>query len=116
MQFSILLSSILSLASAAAISERSPTKVSGRDAGRLVQRDGPCSELYAPLCCQLDVSGVANLNCESVRDQASHKSLFYQIGDVETTEEFEAICAETGLTAECCVLAVGSDGLVCTAA
>jgi hypothetical protein len=40
----------------------------------------------------------------------------YIAGPVETTEEFEATCAETGLTAECCVLAVGADGLLCTAA
>ena len=36
--------------------------------------------------------------------------------DVSTTAEFEATCAATGLTAECCVLPVGTDGLLCTAA
>ncbi|KAF2116292.1 fungal hydrophobin-domain-containing protein [Lophiotrema nucula] len=103
MQFTVILTSILSVASAAAITERSlPTKLFGRDAGKLVRRD-VCGPLESPLCCQLDVEGVANLNCENA-------------GSVSTTEEFEATCAETGLTAECCVLAVGTDGLLCTAA
>jgi hypothetical protein len=37
-------------------------------------------------------------------------------GPVATTEEFEATCAATGTSAQCCLLAVGADGLVCTAA
>ncbi|KAF2247939.1 hypothetical protein BU26DRAFT_565362 [Trematosphaeria pertusa] len=103
MQFTLALTSLLSLTSAVAIMERSPAKLSGRSAGKLVARAGVCGPLQTPLCCQLDVDGVANLNCENA-------------GDVSTTEEFEATCAETGLTAECCVLPVGADGLLCTAA
>ncbi|KAF2739656.1 hypothetical protein EJ04DRAFT_519318 [Polyplosphaeria fusca] len=107
MQFSIVLASILSLASAAAISELKPVKVSGPAAGKLVPRHPKfgdvCGPLQTPLCCQLDVDGVANLNCENA-------------GPVHSTEQFEATCAKTGLTAECCVLPVGSDGLICTAA
>ncbi|KAF2690064.1 hypothetical protein K458DRAFT_328192, partial [Lentithecium fluviatile CBS 122367] len=62
-----------------------------------------CGALQTPLCCQLDVLGVANLNCANA-------------GPVETTEEFEALCAETGTSAQCCAVPLGADGLLCTGA
>lgn len=64
MQFTIAFTTLLAVASAAAISERSPASVKGRAAGKLVARDGVCGT-STPLCCQLDVDGVANLNCEN---------------------------------------------------
>ena len=54
------LTALLSLASAAAISAGSPA------VGKLVARQGSvCGTLATPVCCQLDVLGVANLNCEN---------------------------------------------------
>jgi hypothetical protein len=37
-------------------------------------------------------------------------------GPVETTEELEGLCAKTGLSAQCCIVPLGADGLLCTAA
>ncbi|KAF2849918.1 hypothetical protein T440DRAFT_362927, partial [Plenodomus tracheiphilus IPT5] len=84
----ITLAALLTTASAAAIAPR---------------QSGVCGALATPLCCQLDVLGVANLNCENA-------------GTVATTEEFTALCAETGTSAQCCVLPLGADGLLCTGA
>jgi hypothetical protein len=50
MQFTIVLATLLSLTSAAAVTKR---------------QSGVCGALSSPLCCQLDVLGVANLNCET---------------------------------------------------
>ncbi|KAF3040540.1 hypothetical protein E8E12_008867 [Didymella heteroderae] len=99
MQFTLTaLTSLLSLTSAAAISARSPS------VGKLVARQGSvCGALATPVCCQLDVLGVANLNCENA-------------GPVSTTEEFTALCAESGTSAQCCALPLGADALLCTAA
>ncbi|KAH7083408.1 hypothetical protein BKA63DRAFT_152658 [Paraphoma chrysanthemicola] len=56
MQFAFTIASLLSLASAAAVTKRYPAN--------LVERQsGVCGALATPLCCQLDVLGVANLNC-----------------------------------------------------
>ncbi|KAH7135881.1 fungal hydrophobin-domain-containing protein [Dendryphion nanum] len=103
MHFILPLTSLLTLTSALVLVDRTPAKLSGPQAGKLIARSGVCGPLQTPLCCQLDVSGVANLNCENA-------------AGVKTTEAFQATCAETGRTAECCVLAVGADGLLCTAA
>jgi len=35
---------------------------------------------------------------------------------IETTEDFQAACAEDGTTAQCCIVPLGADGLLCTAA
>ncbi|KAI8935259.1 hypothetical protein NX059_007848 [Plenodomus lindquistii] len=88
MQFIVALAALLSTASAAAITAR---------------QSGVCGPLATPSCCQLDLLGVANLNCENA-------------GVVATTEEFEAVCAETGTSAQCCVLPLGADALLCTGA
>ena len=37
-------------------------------------------------------------------------------GPVTTTEEFEGLCAKTWLSAQCCIVSLGADGLLCTAA
>jgi hypothetical protein len=54
MQLIIVLANLLSFTSAAAI----PTKL-------MTRQSGVCGALSTPLCCQLDVEGVANLNCEN---------------------------------------------------
>ncbi|KAI0176053.1 fungal hydrophobin-domain-containing protein [Hypoxylon sp. FL1284] len=55
-----------------------------------------------PLCCQLDVDGILDLTCGSPAQ------------DLNSIEEFESVCASTGLTAECCTLSLLGDGLLCT--
>ncbi|KAF3051715.1 hypothetical protein E8E11_004498 [Didymella keratinophila] len=99
MQFTLAtISALLSLTSAAAISARSPS------VGKLVSRQGSvCGGVATPVCCQLDALGVANLNCENA-------------SPVTTTEEFTALCAETGTSAQCCAVPLGSDALLCTPA
>ena len=58
MQFTLVLASLFSLTSAAAVTKRYPAT--------LVERQsGVCGALSTPVCCQLDVLGVANLNCEN---------------------------------------------------
>lgn len=59
MQFTLAtFSALLSLTSAAAINARSPLS------SKLVTRQASvCGALATPVCCQLDVLGVANLNC-----------------------------------------------------
>ncbi|KAL1801465.1 hypothetical protein ACET3X_001807 [Alternaria dauci] len=98
MQFTLAtMTALLSLTSAAAVTKRYTAT--------LVERaSGICGGLATPLCCQLDVLGVANLNCANAGT------------GIETTEDFEAVCAESGTTAQCCVLPLGADGLLCTGA
>ncbi|KAF2492116.1 hypothetical protein BU16DRAFT_620529 [Lophium mytilinum] len=98
MRFLLILSSALSLASAAAVTPRHPANLVG---GELTKRD-VCGGDTSPVCCQLDVEGVADLNCQSP-------------GDVATVAEFKNACAAEGLSAECCALVAGADGLVCSA-
>ncbi|KAJ4336807.1 hypothetical protein N0V87_005202 [Didymella glomerata] len=99
MQFALTtLTALLSLTSAAAINARFPS------VGKLVARQaGVCGALATPVCCQLDVLGIANLNCENA-------------GPITTTQEFTALCAESGTSAQCCALPLGADALLCTAA
>ena len=58
MQFTLAFTALLSIASAAAVTKRYEAKLVSRQAG-------VCGALSTPLCCQLDVLGVANLNCEN---------------------------------------------------
>ncbi|KAI0583807.1 hydrophobin-like protein [Pyrenophora tritici-repentis] len=67
------------------------------------RQNGVCGPLTTPLCCQADVAGVANLACANA-------------GIITTLDAFQAQCALTGTTAQCCLIALGSDGLVCTEA
>ncbi|KAF2816309.1 uncharacterized protein BDZ99DRAFT_376536 [Mytilinidion resinicola] len=67
--------------------------------GELTKRD-ICGGDTSPVCCQLDVEGVADLNCQSP-------------GDVSTVAEFEDACAAKGLSAECCTLVAVSSFLGC---
>ncbi|KAG9189014.1 hypothetical protein G6011_05882 [Alternaria panax] len=83
------LTALLTLTSAAVISTR---------------QSGLCGNLATPLCCQTDVLGVANLNCANAG------------AGITTTEAFQAACAATGTTAQCCIVPLGADGLLCTAA
>jgi hypothetical protein len=56
MQFTIVLATLLSVASAGAITKRYPATLVERAAG-------VCGGLATALCCQTDVEGVADLNC-----------------------------------------------------
>jgi hypothetical protein len=109
MQLTIVLATLLSVASAAAV----PTEL-------LTRRSSVCGPLSSPLCCELDVEGVATLNCangESPIQYGFGRTLTQDIaGPVTTTAKFQATCAKTGTTAQCCILPLGTDGLVCTAA
>ncbi|KAF2830721.1 hypothetical protein CC86DRAFT_402740 [Ophiobolus disseminans] len=89
MQYIIVLASLLSLTFAA------PTT--------LDTRAGVCGGVRVPVCCQLDVLGLSDLNCANA-------------GPVATTAEFKALCAQTGTTAQCCVGALGTNALFCTGA
>jgi hypothetical protein len=117
MQFTLVLASLLSLTSAAAITKRHPATLVDR-------QSGVCGALRTPLCCQLDVLGVATLNCANgtvILSNLPHKvrmncTDYLSAGPVTSAEEFEALCAETGTSAQCCILPVGADGLLCTGA
>jgi hypothetical protein len=89
-------------------------------AASLRRQSGICGPLSTPLCCQLDVEGVANLNCENGTSCIDNGRVIRAdeatAGPVTSIEEFEATCAATGTSAQCCVLALGADGLVCTGA
>ncbi|KAI1659978.1 fungal hydrophobin-domain-containing protein [Daldinia decipiens] len=56
-----------------------------------------------PLCCQVDIDGILDLTCGS------------PARDLNSIEEFVGSCADNGLTAECCVLPLIGDALLCTA-
>ncbi|KAF2130232.1 hypothetical protein P153DRAFT_375029 [Dothidotthia symphoricarpi CBS 119687] len=96
MKFTLALATLLSVTSAVAVTRRHPATLSKR-------QSSVCGGIATPTCCQLDVLGAANLDCESA-------------GDVATTAEFEALCAESGTSAQCCILPVGADALLCTGA
>ncbi|CAA9956508.1 Hydrophobin [Pyrenophora teres f. maculata] len=59
-----------------------------------------CGGLRTPLCCLTPVLGLIDLSCENA-------------GDFTDLEAFEAECAMTGATAQCCTLPVGGEALVC---
>ncbi|KAI1325009.1 Cerato-ulmin hydrophobin family [Xylariaceae sp. FL0255] len=62
----------------------------------------PCTGLYGTAqCCATDVLGVADLDCAdppSVPTSAAN---------------FQSVCAAEGLTAECCVLPILEQGVLC---
>jgi hypothetical protein len=61
MQFLVVLTSLLSVASAAAVSPRYPAKLTG---GELSKRQSSvCGSNTTPVCCQVDVLGVADTSC-----------------------------------------------------
>lgn len=51
-----------------------------------------CPALDTPQCCQVDVDGVLDLTCESPES------------GLTSVEDFEASCAASGTTAQCCTL------------
>lgn len=83
-----------------------------------------CPALDTPQCCQADVDGVLALTCESrtfqrppevlrrkrrMNGRKDSKADFDRptaSDDPETSEEFAASCASSGLTAQCCTLPV----------
>jgi hypothetical protein len=66
MQLTIVIATLLSLASAAAV----PSKL-------LTRQSGVCGALSTPLCCQLDVEGVADLNCENGKSWVHNRSGYF---------------------------------------
>ncbi|KAM0691758.1 hypothetical protein Q7P36_007958 [Cladosporium allicinum] len=52
-------------------------------------------------CCQLDVLDLAAISCENPPNAP------------QTLEEFDAACGETGVTAQCCVLPILGQALLC---
>ncbi|KAI8964851.1 fungal hydrophobin-domain-containing protein [Daldinia sp. FL1419] len=63
---------------------------------------GVCPLGDTPLCCQVDVDGIIDLTCGSPGV------------DLNSLDQFRSTCAETGLTAECCLLPLAGDALLCT--
>ncbi|CZT23266.1 uncharacterized protein RCC_08977 [Ramularia collo-cygni] len=57
--------------------------------------------LQTPQCCQTDILDLASLTCEPLR------------ADVSSRDTFKAECAKTGATANCCLLPVLGQALVC---
>ncbi|KAI1079234.1 hydrophobin-like protein [Whalleya microplaca] len=102
MQFQILILSTLAVFATA-----SPASDPNRKTGTLRPRPLPlgnlCPSVDSPLCCQTDVDGLIDLTCESPSE------------DPHSLKELEAICAKTGLTAQCCTLPLLGDALLCTA-
>ncbi|KAF1991219.1 hypothetical protein K402DRAFT_323470 [Aulographum hederae CBS 113979] len=96
-----ILTTLVTFASAGALKVRQPATFNG-DIALLNKRASVCPALDTPLCCQLDVEGIIDTPCESPDDTSS-------------VSAFEASCAETGYTAECCTLPLAGDGLLCTA-
>ncbi|KNG44823.1 hydrophobin 5 [Stemphylium lycopersici] len=99
MQFTIIaVAALMGFTNAAAVTKRyQAMSVPAGDAG------GVCGPLATPLCCQTDILGVANLACENT-------------GPVASRAAFDAQCAKTGTSAQCCVIPVGSLSLLCTGA
>lgn len=52
-------------------------------------------------CCELDVLDLAAITCEN------------PTGAPQTIDEFDAVCATLGVTAQCCVLPILGQGLLC---
>lgn len=62
----------------------------------------PCSGLYGTAqCCATDVLGLADLDCANPS------------ATVTSAENFEAVCAEGGQRARCCVLPVLGQDVLC---
>ncbi|KAM0717108.1 hypothetical protein Q7P37_006960 [Cladosporium fusiforme] len=55
-----------------------------------------------PQCCNLNVLDLASITCENPPAAA------------DTVSEFEAVCAETGDAAQCCVLPILGQALLCS--
>ncbi|EME40396.1 hydrophobin-like protein [Dothistroma septosporum NZE10] len=72
-----------------------PGQVSDGDAA------GICTALYTPQCCETSVLGVADLACNTPSVS------------VDSEQSLINDCAKTGATAECCVLPVAGQALLC---
>ncbi|KAI8632141.1 fungal hydrophobin-domain-containing protein [Xylariaceae sp. FL1651] len=74
-----------------------PLPLPGQGLGNL------CPGIDSPQCCQTDVDGIIDLTCESPAEEP------------QSIKQLSAICAEDGLTAQCCTLPLVGDALLCTA-
>ncbi|KAJ4410638.1 hypothetical protein N0V82_009188 [Gnomoniopsis sp. IMI 355080] len=62
----------------------------------------PCSGLYSTAqCCSTDVLGVADLDCIDPPTTPANAT------------DFQSICSAVGQTAECCVLPLLEQGVLC---
>ncbi|KAK4496201.1 hypothetical protein PRZ48_012181 [Zasmidium cellare] len=61
-----------------------------------------CPALYTPQCCQADVLGLVGLTCDSP-----------SLG-LTSQQSFVNDCAKTGYTAQCCILPVAGQAVICT--
>ncbi|KAK4611938.1 hypothetical protein CLAFUW4_12803 [Fulvia fulva] len=62
---------------------------------------GICTALYTPQCCQASILGIADLAC-------TPPSL-----SVNSKQTLVDDCANTGATAQCCVLPIAGQALLC---
>jgi len=69
----------------------------------LVERQSAvCTGDYSPVCCATDVLGIADLDCAPPTTTPTDAA------------NFTAICSEIGQQAECCLLPILEQGLICT--
>ncbi|CZR60845.1 uncharacterized protein PAC_10741 [Phialocephala subalpina] len=60
-----------------------------------------CNAIQQRQCCDFDVDGILDGNCES--PSSTPKDM----------KDFSEICSKTGKAAACCILSVVGEGLVC---
>ncbi|KAB8298616.1 hypothetical protein EYC80_000795 [Monilinia laxa] len=73
-------------------------------ASPLQPRSSLCSSTVdTAQCCDVSVSGIANVNCASPSSTPT------------SVEDFRSICAAGGQQASCCLLPVAGQALVCVA-
>ncbi|QSZ32331.1 hypothetical protein DSL72_001905 [Monilinia vaccinii-corymbosi] len=66
--------------------------------------DNLCTSSFATaLCCDLNVSGVVNMNCASPSTRPS------------SVDEFHTVCAAGGQQSSCCFVPLAGQALVCVA-
>jgi hypothetical protein len=146
MQLTIVITTLVSFASAAAVSKGYPAAKPGYETSGYPAPPSPppapasnttysaatmhkraasvCGGISSALCCQTDVDGAANLDCKSgkslhdanQRIHEYHTDQMCVAGDVSSTASFKSTCAEEGTTAQCCIVPVGTDALLCTEA
>ncbi|KAK0101356.1 hypothetical protein ONS95_006531 [Cadophora gregata] len=69
----------------------------------LEERQFPvCLGAGSPLCCDVDVLGVADLNCDTPPAAFA------------TVQEFNDVCAGVGKMDMCCILPILDQGIICS--
>ncbi|KAF2216721.1 hypothetical protein CERZMDRAFT_104443 [Cercospora zeae-maydis SCOH1-5] len=106
MQFSIIAFAALAVASPMAFGDVSDVGVQARTnyGGGNGGGNGAaqvCPSGYFPQCCQTNVLGVAGLTCSNVPNMPS------------SNQDFTQQCAQRGSAANCCLIPLLGQGLVC---